>query len=158
MDYAQPGASNRLAMHRVARLDLVLREIPSFAGLDIIATGVRVSHSGAADLIRSALDRLTPSRVSAPLTYRRVELSFQDLHGVLDAVRARREQLLLSGVELHFVGIDIPSNRVIMRVGRGASQLKPLMSDVGNGLVVIEQSGKPFKRLRSRIGEHNDGT
>lgn len=145
-DYSQPGGDNRFAVERAQQLGPILREIAGFAGLDIVAAGLRVSYSEQVELFQKALADASLRRSSPPVVLRQVQFSMHDLLAVLGTVTARRSQLVAAGALIHLVGVDVPTNRVVVRLGSGLSQCRATLSDLQNELVVIEEPN----RLRRR--------
>jgi hypothetical protein len=68
----------------------------------------------------------------------------------LDVVRTRRRYLFASGVKIHFVGVDVPTNRVVARVESGLLQCRSELSDLRNELVVIEEPNRFHRRRASK--------
>ena len=121
-DYLQSVADIRFAMERAHQLEPVLSEIPGFAGLEIVSAGPRVSYSDHDEPFRVALAGASLLRSSPPVVLRQVQLSMHHLLTVSAVVRTRRGQLLDSGVKIHFLGVDVPTNRGVARVESGLVQ------------------------------------
>jgi hypothetical protein len=74
-EYLQSVSDNRFAVARAQQLDPFLREIPGFAGLEIVSAGLRVSYSEHEEPFRVAVADSSLLRSSPPVILRQVEFS-----------------------------------------------------------------------------------
>lgn len=149
-DYSRPGADNRFAMERAQQLDPLLRGIPWYAGLDIVPAGLRVSHSHQRDQFETALAHASPRHSTPPIVFRPVQFSMKHLLPVLTVVRNRRGHLAACGAHIHFIGVDVPTNRVVVRATSGLLQCRPELSELRNEVTIVEAPNLPRPGRASR--------